>query len=106
MNIIPQIDTYPSVVGFCQTAPGKLAIVASFGTALALNRVDAWPSLTLIAGSATFLPERRKFILAVGALYWLIFHHIWSQTDLIRQIAGAEGIRTDWILTLAAGGML
>jgi Ca2+/Na+ antiporter len=106
MNIIPQVDTYPRVVSFCQTTAGKAATLAAFAATLILNRVGPWIALTMVAAVITFFPARRRLMLSLGALYWLIFDHGWLRVDITRQIAKAEGQRTDWAFALMAGIVL
>jgi hypothetical protein len=106
MKIIPQIDTYPRLVSFCQTPLGKLVLLAAFAVGLIVNQVLEWPALTVVAGAISFFPRHRRLLLSVGALYWLIFHHTWLSRDFIKGIALMEGQATDWHLTAMLGLMV
>jgi hypothetical protein len=66
-RLIPRIETYPSVVSFAKTDPGKFVVLALFGLGLACTGKDWWPlSLWLIL--TTFLPERRRMVTTAGTL--------------------------------------
>lgn len=66
-RLIPRIETYPVVVSFAKTDVGKLVMLALFGLGLAYTGRDWWP-LSMWLMVATFLPERRRVIITVGAL--------------------------------------
>src|ERR1035438_5376254 len=97
MKIIPQIDTYPRLVSFCQTPVGKLVLLAAFAGTLVLNELGSWLMVSAIAAAIAFLPQHRRLLLTLGALYRLIFHHTWLNRDFMRAIANTEGQRTDKI---------
>src|SRR6202041_1603215 len=66
-RLIPRIETYPKVVSFSQTSIGKSVILALFGLGLRLFIPISISVLVFasIFGLTTFLPEYRRFILAV-----------------------------------------
>jgi hypothetical protein len=66
-RLIPRIETYPKVVSFSQTSIGKSVILALFGLGIRFF-IPASISVIVFAsifGLTTFLPEYRRFILAV-----------------------------------------
>jgi len=68
LRLIPRFETYPSVVSFAQTVPGKLALIAIFGVGFYSN--PYWlPLLTLLV-LTTALPAYRRILLTFGALLW------------------------------------
>ena len=68
-GLIPRIETYPKVISFAQTSAGKITVLTTFGLGLRFLVYD-WPSvqLVLLLAVATFMPENRRFILAVGPI--------------------------------------
>ena len=97
MKIIPQIDTYPGLVAVCQKPWGKMALLEVFAVALYFNGVVPWLELTALAMLLSFLPSRRRLLLSLGTLYWLIAHHAWFiKWHVLARIAKSEGQRTDW----------
>jgi len=103
MTIVPQIDTYPGLVTFGQTAWGKLGLVAAFGGALKLNGVAEWIELTAIVAVITFLPQYRRGLVSVATLYWLAMHHSWLNRELVARIASMERQSVGWPLRLETG---
>src|SRR5208283_2024142 len=69
-RLIPRLETYPRVVAFAQTAPGKVIMLAVFGLGLLLSFFDLRTVLLLISALAlvTFLPSYRRLILAVAPI--------------------------------------
>jgi len=66
-RLIPRIETFPRVVSFAQTTLGRITILAAFGLGLRYfspNLLSAMP-FTLLLALMTFMPERRRFILAI-----------------------------------------
>jgi hypothetical protein len=69
-RLIPRIETYPRVVAFVQTALGKIVLLAVFGLGLRFFASSS-PSVLRILGPLaliTFLPEYRRFVLAIAPL--------------------------------------
>ena len=76
-RLIPRIDTYPAVIAFVQTIPGKIVLLALFG--LGLTRVaDNWWPVTLWLTLITFLPDLRRLLVSAAALAFAL--HPASQT--------------------------
>ena len=73
-RLIPRLETYPKVVAFAQTAPGKVAILAAFalGQCYFLSDLFSALPLTLIFSLITFMPEYRRFILAIAPIIFLV----------------------------------
>ena len=95
-RLIPRIETFPGVVAFAQTAIGKVVLLAAF--ALELLFFDShWSNLlpVIVAlGVITFLPEYRRFVLALSPLCILL-------------AAGADArLSTGLSLSLVAAGVL
>jgi hypothetical protein len=69
-RLIPRIETFPSVVAFAQTATGKALLLAAFSLAFRFFVPNLIPVLHLALPLAliTFLPEYRRFVLAVAPL--------------------------------------
>ncbi|HWE84984.1 MAG TPA: hypothetical protein VG267_08570 [Terracidiphilus sp.] len=73
-RIIPRIETYPAVVAFVQTGPGKLALLALFalGERFFLPDVSSVLILTGPIAFITFMPEYRRVVLAAAPV--IIFY--------------------------------
>jgi len=66
-RLIPRIETYPAVVSFAQTLPGKLVLLTLFAFGLAYNR-QSWVPLLLFLTLITFLPDHRRILLTASTL--------------------------------------
>ena len=66
-RLIPRIETYPAVVSFVQTPLGKIVLLVVFGLGMRVFIPDLWSVSTLMVPLAliTFLPEYRRFVLAI-----------------------------------------
>lgn len=66
-RLIPRIEIYPSVVSFAQTALGKVALLVVFGLELHYFSQNWISDLIFLSffGLMTFMPEYRRFILAL-----------------------------------------
>jgi hypothetical protein len=106
MKIVPQLDTYPWLVSFGQTALGKAALIGAFAGGLLAIRLDSWMEMTGAVALVAYFPARRRLLVSAAALYWLFFHSTWLDRTFLRTIAKAEGQRTDWTLTLLVSGIL
>jgi hypothetical protein len=73
-RLIPRIETFPSVVSFAQTAPGKAAILVAFGLEMRFFLPDLLTAsiLTFLLAIMTFMPEYRRFILAVAPIAFVV----------------------------------
>jgi hypothetical protein len=67
-RVIPRIETYPAVVAFVQTVPGKLALLTLFalGERFFLPDVSSVLTLTALIAFITFMPEYRRVVLAAA----------------------------------------
>ncbi len=66
-RLMPRIETYPAVVSFAQTLPGKLVLLTVFAFGLAYNR-QSWGPLVFFLTLITFLPEQRRILLTACTL--------------------------------------
>lgn len=73
-RLIPRIETYPAVVSFAQTLPGKVVLLAACGLGLRFFLPDLISVLTLMLPLAliTFMPEYRRFVLAVSPVVLVV----------------------------------
>jgi hypothetical protein len=72
-RLIPRVETYPAVVSFAQTLPGKFLLLILFCLSLCLSLRD-WSSATgfaFVIGLITFMPEYRRVSLAVAPLIFV-----------------------------------
>ena len=106
IKIVPQLDTYPRLVSFGQTALGKAALLGIFAGGLLVNRLDLWIEITVIVAVMAYFPARRRLLTSMAGLYWLFFHSTWLNWTFLRALAKAEGQRTDWTLTALVSGIL
>ena len=106
MRIVPQFDTYPRLVNFGQSASGKAVLLGVFALGLVAGHERLWVEMTAAVALMTYFPAQRRLIASCGALYWLIFHGEWLQWGFLRDVAQAEGQRTDWTLTVLVYGIL
>jgi hypothetical protein len=69
-RLIPRLETYPAVVSFAQTTSGRITLLAAFSLGLRffLPDVSSVLSLTFLLGIMTFMPEYRRFILAIAPI--------------------------------------
>src|SRR4051812_44352646 len=104
MKVIPPIDTYPRLVFFAQSPAGKVAVIGVFAMLLLLNGRPEWIEMTAVAAAITFLPERRRALLSIGALYWLLVHGN-EKGGVIRAVAAAEHIQVDGFLQALVWGI-
>ncbi len=99
IKIVPQLDTYPWLVKFGQTPSGKAVLLGAFAFGLVLIHVELWIELTAVVAATTFFPARRRMLLSVATLGWLLFNNSWFNWPFLRSIAQAGGQRADWPLT-------
>ncbi|MHB8809572.1 MAG: hypothetical protein ACYC9M_06110 [Desulfobulbaceae bacterium] len=64
-KLIPPLDTYPKVVDFAQTVPGKILLLAVFSAGISF-RIDGWPHLMAFIAVMTFLPQFRPALLTIA----------------------------------------
>lgn len=96
-RLIPRIDTWPKVVAFVQTAPGKIALLTFFCAAIRFFLPDftAAVGLTVLFGIITFLPEYRRVVLAAAPIIIVVRDEIQDP----RQVAAS-------LLVIALGMLL
>jgi len=70
-RLIPRLETYPALVSWVRTAPGRLALVVVFTALLRLSGFALWLPTGAILLAASFFPARRRFIFFFAALYWI-----------------------------------
>lgn len=78
LRLIPRIETFPRVVSFVQTPLGKIVLLALFGVGL-LYFYHEWSSvlpLLLPLALVSFLPEFRRFVLALSPIALLVMQTI------------------------------
>jgi hypothetical protein len=68
-RLIPRIETYPIIVSFTQTIPGKLVLLALFGVGLTYHGGD-WLPLIACLTLITFLPSQRRALVTLSALFF------------------------------------
>jgi hypothetical protein len=73
VKIVPQLDTYPHLVSFGETALGKAVLLAVFGGLLRLYHIDWWMETTIAVGLMAYFPGRRRLLVSIAALHWLVF---------------------------------
>jgi len=73
-RLIPRLETYPAVVSFVQTPLGKIVLLAAFGLGMRAFIPDLWSVLMLMVPLAltTFLPEYRRFVLAISPIAFAV----------------------------------
>ena len=111
MRVVPQLDTYPRMVRFGQTALGRAVLLVAFAVGLRLNAgflyPHAWQELTVAVALMTYFPARRRLLLSLlSALHLLLFHSMWLDSDFLVALAKAEGQPTDWTLTALVAGAI
>ena len=67
-RLIPRIETFPAVVSFAQTVPGKIVLLALFGLGLRYFLQDAVPLYLSLLTLITFMPEYRRIVLALAPI--------------------------------------
>jgi hypothetical protein len=86
-RLIPRIETYPAVVSFVQTAPGKVFLLILFGLGIPFFPHDvSGCGLALMLGLTTFLPEHRRVILALAPLILVVFQTIHEPLLLVETL--------------------
>jgi hypothetical protein len=87
MKIVPQFDTYPRLVTFGQTALGKAVLAVAFAAGLAANGLDSWLATGLAVALVAYFPARRRLLLSIAALCWLVYRPTWINWDFLRGLA-------------------
>jgi hypothetical protein len=90
-RLIPRIETYPAVVAFAQTLPGKVILLAVFGLLLSPLQRTALP-LVLCLALMTFMPHHRHALVAISTIVfsmvvtWPQLHHPVAAVTIITLI--------------------
>ena len=73
-RLIPRIEINPRIVSFAQTWLGKVTLLAAFGCGIIVFIHDphSWMPLVLGVALITFMPARRRLILAVAPLLLVV----------------------------------
>jgi hypothetical protein len=106
IKIVPQLDKYPKLVSFGQTAVGQAALLGAFAAGLVANHVSMWIEMTVAMALIVLFPARRRLLVSVAGMYWLFFHSTWLNWTFLRAMAKSEGQKTDWTLTVLVFGIL
>jgi hypothetical protein len=77
-RLIPRIETFPKVVSFAQTAPGKIAMLAAFGLGQCYFLPGSFATLLLLPFFAltTFIPQHRRTLLAIGPFALVLLQNL------------------------------
>lgn len=103
-RIIPQLDTYPSVVRFAQTASGKILLLALAAAGFYANRAD-WRLFSLALLATTFFPVyRRQIVFTCTMLYtvygaWIAYFGPLAAQSNNGTLTVAEGFRFRLLFT-------
>lgn len=62
--------------------------------------------MTVALAAITYFPGRRRLLVSIATLYWLLFHSTWLNWTFLGELAQSEGQRTDWTLTVLVAGIL
>lgn len=100
MKLIPQIDTYPKLIAFSQTTKGKATLLTVFAAGLFINRVHFWIEISVALAMITYLPSRRRLILSLVSVYWILRHSVNDHWTFVSAIAVSEGQSADWTLRI------
>jgi hypothetical protein len=68
-RLIPRLETYPRVVAFAQTTPGKLVLLLAFGLGL-LYGSEVWLPMFLCLTAITFFPIHRRALVTLATLFF------------------------------------
>ncbi len=100
-RLIPPLETYPRIVAFAQTVPGKILLLTLFAAGLSV-RSDSWLQLSAFLAAMTFLPQFRSILLVIATLVslylagwpnvevpWFIRHQHYSAASLHKPLVMA-----------------
>lgn len=71
-RVIPQLDTYPSVVRFAQTVPGKILLLALAAVGFYIYRAT-WQFFTVTLLATTFAPRYRRQMVFTSTILFTIY---------------------------------
>ncbi|MGD2117006.1 MAG: hypothetical protein PVG66_01490 [Chromatiales bacterium] len=89
-RIIPPVETYPRVVAFAQTFPGKLILFALFMAPMKILSDHLWLWMTLAAILVSFAGRYRHSAALVCTAALLVLDPDWFEYDAVKDIALQE----------------
>jgi hypothetical protein len=102
-RLIPRIETWPGLVRFVQTKPGRLALVALFCVIFRLNGGPGAPPLAAALGAISLWPRYRRAWIALATLYGFLTQTVLSVPGLTWQTSLlGRGLALDLRYALAA----
>jgi hypothetical protein len=104
-RLIPPLDTYPRVVAFAESTPGRIALVTAFGVLLAPVQGRLALATAAAAAACAYAPAYRRWIVTVATLVFLIHDPSWYP-NLPALAAAKEGIADRVDAPLLQRGML
>jgi hypothetical protein len=95
--LVPRLETYPRLVRFAQTAPGKLVVLGLFACGLWMHGRPWWLEMSGILALLSFFPTKRRWLLFAGTSYW-VFAHSSFHWSVVRDMARVCGVseQIDW----------
>src|ERR1700676_5278236 len=84
-RLIPRFETYPAVVSFCQTVPGKILLLLLFGIGLAAVTHFFFLFVLLSLALITAFPAQRRILVTCCTLAFA-FANCWRAGSLSRAI--------------------
>ncbi len=88
-RLIPRIDTFPALISFAQTTPGRILVLASFCLGMLFFVADLRSVLasTFLLALMTFMPELRHFILALTPIIYVVKQNLQNPGLLVLNLA-------------------
>ncbi|MGC1296447.1 MAG: hypothetical protein WA869_15545, partial [Alloacidobacterium sp.] len=88
-RLIPRLETYPAVVSFVQTTLGRVVLLTLFGLGMRyfLPDLASVSGLAIMFGLITFMPEYRRFLLAVAPLIFVVLQSIHEPFLLVETLS-------------------
>ncbi|MDH3997281.1 MAG: hypothetical protein OET90_00435 [Desulfuromonadales bacterium] len=96
IRIIPQLDTYPLLVEFAKTAPGKVALTAVFSLFLFLLMPSLAHYLAPLLLVISLLPKYRHALVFCGTVSLAALGLTWLKSDSIAGLPGRYGLDYVW----------
>lgn len=97
-RLIPALDSYPSLVAWAQTLPGKVAVLGVYAFGLSLHTGN-WLQISAVLTVLTFLPRFRAPLLVCATMIALYLGG-WLNFDILSQNEGGELIGRAWFKPL------
>jgi hypothetical protein len=87
----PPLETYPDLVAFAQTLPGKVVLLILF--ALLLHRLSSlWFPITIAAGACAYAGQYRSRVVTLATLCVLLLSRGWIDWTPATLVAAVEGV--------------